>query len=187
MWGGDTDPDPLPDAALTLTRTGLGSGSGFWAIEAQYAGTLTSIDSFKFVNDGEWGNGTKDTAPSIDTAGVQFVLLEHPEDPALRRIELTAFTATIPAFVHSATSPDSTGDNILTLDPDYLRYGTVDTVTGEFSIRVHALLQNTHYTAEDTIATVLNIDGTIDESSGTALMTIGGFTFDDGTWLDDPD
>jgi hypothetical protein len=92
----------------------------------------------------------------------------------------------VPSFPHSAIAAVQTGENYLTLDPDYYTEGALDALTGDFSVDVYTRLQNDHYEIDDTIVVIMEIEGTIDPVTGHMLASVDGFTFDDEPGFVDP-
>lgn len=170
----DDNLDPKMTSTGQLNRVG-GPGGSFYDVGNVYSASLSSASSAVVTNWGTWGIENDVIAPSA--YGLVFELSSH-SDPGLRTRKVSHFSATIPSFLHSATDPNETGVNRLTLSGEYNNEGEIDTATGDFTLRLHATLTNAYYGSEDPATVVLDCTGHVDVVSGTISVEISGFAYD---------
>lgn len=152
-------PSAIP-LTMGMVRVALGSGFEFFATGAAYCAALHSTDSFTMNNQDEWGTVQNEQVPAVYSAGIVFEF-EANENPNLRTIHVTSFTARIPTFAHSKIAPYLTGQNNFDLD-GAANYGQVDMTTGEFFVDLHAKLTNNVYHNQDPRFVKMRVSGTMD-------------------------
>lgn len=144
----------------------------------QHAGSLLTADEFAIENEGSWGAGT-DSGLSVTDVGAVFGI-SSTGDPATRRITVTAFSADLAAFAHSAITPDSTGTNHFALDGGFANSGTVTLQSGTVSdLKIHTLLTNAYYDETNPVPVVLNCSGTFNPVTRRLQLTVDGFAIED--------
>lgn len=166
--------EPKLNSVGDLNRVG-GPGGGFFTVGNSYSAALSTSTSGTYTNWGSWGTANDTVTPG--DYGLVFDLESH-SNPNLRRLNVSQFTASIPSFIHGATSPDETGTNLFSLRPEYNNDGEVDIATGSFTLRLHATLTNDHYDSSDPAIVVLDISGTIDPFAETITAEVDSIIYD---------
>ncbi len=164
------------EASLLYMTASLSRVSGppgnFWAVGAEYAGVSTGVPSFDIENFYAWGTGIS-LGLQLSEVGIVFAI-EAGDQPNLRKLRVKSFTATVPSLVHSATAPNATGVNVYSLRGGFLSRGEINIVTGEVTLRLSAQLRNDYYPEGSEIPVTIDLEGTINPTTSTAMMIVKG-------------
>jgi hypothetical protein len=144
----------------------------------QHSASLLTADEFAIQNEGSWGTDM-DSGLSVSDVGA-VIGISSSGNPATRRITVTAFSADMAAFAHSAITPNTTGTNHFALDSRFVNTGTVTLQSGAVSdLKIHTLLTNAYYDEANAVPVVLNCSGSFNASTRRLQLTVDGFAIED--------
>lgn len=150
--------------------------SGQWEPNTRL--TLSQADSFDIQNSNTWGTA-RDTGISPTSLGATVYILSH-SDPGKRTLKVETFALTIPSFVHSASAPNSTGENYFYRRPGFSTTATLDINTGSFNDMIlYAFLENDYYTSNDPALVRFELSGVFDPAAQSLSLDVDGMAYEE--------
>ena len=155
---------------LVMTRDG-GSGPPL-SVGSAYSGSLAQSTGGTIQNRREWGTAI-DAVPAVSDLQLTAEVRQGGNS-VTRRLVITSLYARIPTFVHSRTSPDSTGDNVFALFGGLPSVLTLNTQTGAVTGTLYTTMTNAFYGANDRIGIEMDVTGTFDFNAMRLTLDLGG-------------